>query len=237
MDLINGYKTSKQNSALLKIFSDGFPGNVDISQGLENLLNKNESTISRLLKRWQARKRPVHDEQSINLLCAQEKLDRQWEEVQNQAVSYDGPVQLDSRNWVNKSRDRWIGFDPVSGEYFSDPIKLGVEVQWITYQHLCVVESSSGALNLVQSFTNLIEAGERNRLDNDNWKSLFLMMSEKHLKEAHSSISRFTDNLDGLVGEILNQINSEAEICKLKKCLDENHSKYYREHGHCLGTK
>ena len=147
-------------------------------------MNKNESTILRLLKRWQARKRPVHDEQSINLLCAQEKLERQREEVQNQTVSYDLPVQLDSRNWVNKSRDRWIGFDPVSREYFSDPIKLGVEVQWITYQHLCVVESSSGALNLVQSFTNLVEAGKRNGLDNDNWRTLFLMMSEKHLKEA-----------------------------------------------------
>ena len=168
MDLITGYKTSKQNRALLKIFSDGFPGNTEISQGLENLLNKNESTISRLLKRWQGRKRPVHDEQSINLLCAQEKLERQRDEIHNPAIANDLPVQLDSRNWVNKSRDRWIGFDPVSGEYFSDPIKLGVEVQWITYQHLCVVESSSGALNLVQSFTNLIEAGERNGLCNDN---------------------------------------------------------------------
>ena len=118
MDLINGYKTSKQNSALLKIFTDGFPGNVKILQGLESLLNKNESTISRLLKRWQARKRPVHDEQSINLLCAQERLERQREEVRNQAVLYDGPVQLDSRNWVNKSRDRWFGFDPVSGNTF-----------------------------------------------------------------------------------------------------------------------
>ena len=219
MDLINGYKTSKQNSALLKIFTEGFPGNVQISQGLEGLLNKNESTITRLLKRWQARKRPVHDEQSINLLCAQEKLERHREELRNQAVLYDGPVQLDSRNWVNKSRDRWFGFDPVAGEYFPDPIKLGVEVQWVSYQHLCVVESSSGALNLVQSFTNLVEAGERNGLDDDNWKSLFLMMSEKHLREAHSSISRFTDDLDGLIKEILNQINSEAELCKLRNAL------------------
>ena len=139
--------------------------------------------------------------------------------MRNQAVLYDGPVQLDSRNWVNKSRDRWYGFDPVAGEYFSDPIKLGVEVQWISYQHLCVVESSSGALNLVQSFTNLVEAGERNGLDDDNWKSLFLMMSEKHLREAHSSISMFTDDLDGLINEILNQINSEAELCKLRNAL------------------
>ena len=128
----------------------------------------------------------MHDEQSINLLCAQEALELKRDEVHNQAIAYDLPVQLDSRNWVNKSRDRWIGFDPVSGEYFTDPIKLGVEVQWIAYQHLCVVESSSGALNLVQSFTNLVEAGERNGLANDNWKSLFLMLSEKHLKEAHS---------------------------------------------------
>ena len=186
MDLIHGYKTSKQNSALLNIFTESFPGNVQITQGLEGLLNKNESTITRLLKRWQARKRPIHDEQSINLLNAQEKLERQREELRNEAVSFDGPVQLDSRNWVNKSRDRWYGFDPISGEYFADPIKLGVEVMWVSYQHLCVVESSSGALNLVQSFTNLVEAGERNGLCDDNWKSLFLMMSEKHLREAHS---------------------------------------------------
>ena len=120
MDLINGYKTSKQNSALLKIFTEGFPGNVEISQGLEGLLNKNESTISRLRKRWQTRKRPVHDEQSINLLCAQERLERHREEVRNQAVLYDGPVQLDSRNWVNKSRDRWFGFDKTRGRSAMD---------------------------------------------------------------------------------------------------------------------
>ena len=93
------------------------------------------------------------------------------------------------------------------------------EVQWIDYAHLCVVELSSGALNLVQSFTNLIEQGERNGLCNDNWKSLWLMLSEKHLKDAHSAISRFTDNLDGLVGEILNPINSENEVCKLRNAL------------------
>ena len=76
MEIIAGYKAAKQNSALLKIFSEGFPGNLKVTQGLENLLNKNESTIQRLLKRWQNRKRPVHDEQSINLLCAQEALER-----------------------------------------------------------------------------------------------------------------------------------------------------------------
>ena len=104
MDLITGYKTAKQNTALLKIFSEGFPGNTEITQGLENLLNKNESTIQRLLKRWQNRKRPVHDEQSINLLCAQEALERKREEIQNAATNFDLPVQLDNRNWINKSR-------------------------------------------------------------------------------------------------------------------------------------
>ena len=48
MELIHGYKTSKQNSALLEIFTKSFPGNVQITQGLEQLLNKNESTIARL---------------------------------------------------------------------------------------------------------------------------------------------------------------------------------------------
>ena len=219
MDLIHGYKTSKQNSALLEIFTKSFPGNVQITQGLEQLLNKNESTIARLKKRWQARKKPIHDEQSINLLNAQEKLERQREEVRNEAVSFDSPVQLDSRNWVNKSRDRWFGFDPIGGEYFPDPIKLGIKVVWDSYQHLCVVEANSNALNLEQSFMNLVEAGERNGLCDDNWISLFLMMSEKHLREAHSSISRFTNDLDGLINEILSQINSEAELCKLRNSL------------------
>ena len=177
MEIIAGYKSAKQNTALLKIFSEGFPGNTEITQGLENLLNKNESTIQRLLKRWQNRKRPVHDEQSINLLCAQEALERKRDEIQNQATNFDLPIQLDNRNWINKSRARWFGFDPVAGAYFPDPIKLGTEVQWIDYAHLCVVESSSGALNLVQSFTNLIEQGEKNGLCGDNWKALWLMLS------------------------------------------------------------
>ena len=41
MEIIAGYKSAKQNTALLKIFSEGFPGNTEITQGLENLLNKN----------------------------------------------------------------------------------------------------------------------------------------------------------------------------------------------------
>ena len=131
MEIIAGYKSAKQNTALLKIFSEGFPGNTEITQGLENLLNTNESTIQRLLKRWQNRKRPVHDEQSINLLCAQDALERKRDEIQNQATNFDLPVQLDNRNWINKSRARWFGFDPVAGAYFPDPIKLGTEVQWI----------------------------------------------------------------------------------------------------------
>ena len=66
---------------------------------------------------------------SINLLCAQEALERKRDEIQNQATNFDLPVQFDNQNWVNKSRARWFGFDPVAGEYFTDPIKLGVEVQ------------------------------------------------------------------------------------------------------------
>ena len=68
MEIIAGYKAAKQNTALLKIFSEGFPGNIEVTQGLEN------------------RKRPVHDEQSINLLCAQEALERKREEIQNAAI-------------------------------------------------------------------------------------------------------------------------------------------------------
>ena len=97
MEIIAGYKATKQNNALLKIFSEGFSENQEVTQGLENLLNKNESTIQRLLNRWQQRKRPVHDEQSINLLCAQEALERKREEIQNQAINFDLPVQLDTR--------------------------------------------------------------------------------------------------------------------------------------------
>ena len=82
MEIIAGYKATKQNNALFKHFSEGLPENQEVTQGLKNLLNKNESTIQRLLNRWQQRKRPVHDEQSTNLLCAQEALERKREEIQ-----------------------------------------------------------------------------------------------------------------------------------------------------------
>ena len=146
-------------------------------------------------------------------------MERKRDEIQNQAVNFDLPVQMDTRNQINRGRARWTGFDPTSGSYFPDRIMLGTEVQWQDYSNLCTIESSSGAVNLVQTFPNLVKQGERIGLGQDNWKSLFLMLSEKHLKEAHSAISRFPDNLDGLVNEILQQINIENECCKLRNAL------------------
>ena len=109
MDISAEYKTAKQNTALLKIFSEGFP---------ENQLNMNESTIQRFVNKWNNCKRPVHDAQSIFLLCAQECLERKRDELQNQAVNFGLPVQLDPRNQINKGRSRWTGLDPTSGSNF-----------------------------------------------------------------------------------------------------------------------
>ena len=125
MEIIQNYKAAKQNNALLKIFSEGFPGNLEVTQGLEDLLNKNESTIQRLLSKWNNRKQPVHTAQSIFLLCAQDLQERKRDELLNQAVNY-----ADPRNQVNKGRSKWTGFDPTTVEYFNDPIELGVEVRW-----------------------------------------------------------------------------------------------------------
>ena len=40
MDLITGYKTAKQNTALLKIFSEGFPETQKYRKGLKICLTK-----------------------------------------------------------------------------------------------------------------------------------------------------------------------------------------------------
>ena len=74
MEIIAAYKSSKQNEALLKIFSEGFPEKEEVTKGLEDLVQRKQSIIQRLWKRWESRKRPVHDVESIYLLCAQEAL-------------------------------------------------------------------------------------------------------------------------------------------------------------------
>ena len=141
---------------------------MEVTRDLEDLLNKNSLTDQRLL-----RKRLDHTAQSIFLLCAQDLQERKRDELLNQAVNYDLPVLLDPRNQVNKGRSKWTGFDPTTGEYFKDPIELGVEVielgvevKWDDYQHLRVIQASSGAINLVQTFSNLVDQGLRNGLGN-----------------------------------------------------------------------
>ena len=126
-------------------------------------MNKNEPTIQRLLSKWNNRKRPVHTAQSIFLLCAQDLQERKRDELLNQAVNYDLPVLLDPRNQVNKGRSKWTGFDPTTGEYFKDPIELGVKVRWDDYQHLCIIEASSGAVNLVQTFSDILQLSRPGR--------------------------------------------------------------------------
>ena len=112
-----------------------------------------------------------------------------------QARNFDLPVQLDSKNQINRGESRWTDFDPNLGAFFPDANELGTEIDWGDYSHLCVVESTSKAINLVQTFENLLEAGVHNGLGESNWKTIFLRLSEGHLKTAHSAISRKTDNL------------------------------------------
>ena len=93
MDIIAGYKASKQNAALLKIFSEGFPEKQEVTRGLEDLVNKKQTTIQRFTNRWHGRKRPFHDVQSIYLLNAQETLERKRDEARMQAINFDLPIQ------------------------------------------------------------------------------------------------------------------------------------------------
>ena len=74
MEIIAGYKATKQNAALFKIFSEGFPDNHEVTRGLENLLKKKKDNHPAVEKQVASKTKVWYIMFKANICCVPRKV-------------------------------------------------------------------------------------------------------------------------------------------------------------------
>jgi hypothetical protein len=91
MNILSDIQNKKQNEALLCIFKVGFPENRAVQDGLQELVSKKSSWISKLTVRFTNRIVAVDDQFSITQLNQQFILDQQNDQLRNRVLGAQNP--------------------------------------------------------------------------------------------------------------------------------------------------
>ena len=114
-------------------------------------------------------------------------------------------------NIVIKTRARWVGYNPLSNDYFTEAIELGSEIDWKDYIHLVIEDKQSGAVDLIKTIDNLLTEGVHNGLGESNWMKLWMHFARTHLQLSYPALAKHGNDLNRLVQETCNLVNHEGE--------------------------
>jgi hypothetical protein len=156
MNILSDFQHKKLNEALLRIFKTSFPENHAVQAGLQELVSKKSSWISRLTERFNNRLVSIDNQYTITELNQQFLLDQQHDLLRNRVLGAQNPTQVDPRNWIVKNHKGWKGWNPYINSYFEQNIEYGDVLKFDQFRHLIIQDKESKALNLILTIQNLI---------------------------------------------------------------------------------
>ena len=104
---MSDFQNKKQNEALLRIFETSFPENRAVQDGLQELVSKKSSWISKLTERFTNRLVSVDTQFTITELNQEFLLDQQHDLLRNRVLDAQNPTAVDPRNWIVKNHKGW----------------------------------------------------------------------------------------------------------------------------------
>ena len=197
------------------------PTNVNLRRESEKLGVDKSRFCEKLITQWESRVQPIHDEYSIREMNS-EYLSRIDSHLANDALTNRTTTNLGQRDWIIKNSNAWTGYCAETGSYLEEKIlfegKLNFEE---TYMALCVTEPESGSCNLLWSLQRLISAGSANCLSNDAWVTLFLNYAKKFMPSSYTTLSRYSNNSDRLVRQLISCVNPDLEINRCRATMSQ----------------
>ena len=128
---------------------------------------------------------------------------------------YSGPG-ASERQWVSGTRPM-RGWDPYSNQYMTWPLEYEEVPRYENAKHVVIKESKSGAVDVIQSISNLIEYGEELGFSDKAYEELFLMFTKAELPEALSGITRFNGHVNRIFSALTDLVHGdfESEKCRI----------------------
>ena len=199
-----------------KILADALPEREDIQDELGKLYNNKNQYVKQLQDLWAAKPTPLFTEVDIRRLCSNFYSNR----TENNIVDglLDRPTcEMNEKNWIVKTDERWIGWCAETSQYHDLPIRFDGEIKFERYyEQLIVNDRESGSCNIIWSIRKLIHRGGAACLSDSNWIALWLTFSKKYMASSYPTLARYSDNLEKLFQTMISTINADEEVAKLR---------------------
>ena len=206
---------------VLTLLQDVAPTNQKVKDQLGKISKNRNTFITQLQDIWHARTRPTHSEMDIKTLNTQFYAARDENKI---IADRNGRPQteMNSRDWIIKSADKWLGWDAETSQYLTLPILFEGPLDFKrNFEHLVISDRESGSINLIWTIRKILEKGISMSLSDENWVSCFLELAKIYLPTSYQSLSRYSDDLEGLFGTLVAGVNADHEISKLRTCMSK----------------
>ena len=206
---------------VLNLLQDVAPGNQNIKDQLGKISKNRNTFITQLQEKWQSRTQPTHTEMDIKTMNTQFYAD---EELNKIIAETNGRTQnkMNSRDWIIKGADKWLGWDAENSVYFPLPILFEGTLDFKrNFENLVVSDRESGSINLIWTISKILDKGINMCLSDDNWISCFLHLAKNYLPNNYQALSRYSANLEGLFSTLVSSVNGDHEISKLRTCMSK----------------
>ena len=183
---------------VLTLLQDVAPTNQKVKDQLGKISKNRNTFITQLQDKWQSRTRPTHNEMDIKTLNTQFYAD---EELNKIIADTNGRTQnkMNSRDWIIKGADKWLGWDAETSQYLPLPILFEGPLDFKrNFENLVVSDRESGSINLIWTISKILDKGINMGLSDDNWISCFLHLAKNYLPNNYQALSRYSANLEGL---------------------------------------
>ena len=206
---------------LYEILEEALPGRDDVQAELGKLSNNKNTYVKQLQALWESKPTPLYNEVDIRKLCSSWYSNRAVNDIVDNLLDRD-TCEMNSRDWIVKSEQKWLGWDCELGQYMDLPIRFDGNLQFEKYyEQLVVSDRESGSCNLIWSIRKLIDKGGSVCLSESNWINLWLTFSKKYMSSAYPTLSRYSDNLETLFRTLVANINADEEISKLRSTMSK----------------
>ena len=205
---------------LLTLIGELAPGNKNVQDEISTLSNSKKNFIEKLQTKWKSIKTPNFTELEIREICQSYYENLEHSNEMRMVQGLDRVAIVDSRNWIVKSEQNWFGWDCEKSRYYTEPLLYeGIVNYGKQFDPLIVTNKDSGSLNMIWTLEKFIEKGGQMGLSHDNWCLVWLTLAKHHMQNDFSSLSRYSNDADGLFLQMTLSVNSESEIAKIRSAL------------------
>ena len=206
---------------VLTLLQDIAPTNQRVTEQLGKISKNRNTYITQLQDKWNAREQPTHcemDIKTLNTLFYASKMDNEMIAASNGRPQ----TEMNTRDWVIKSGDKWIGWCAETSQYLDLPILFEGPLDFKrNFEHLVISDKESSSINLIWTIEKILEKGISMSLSNENWIACFLHLAKIYIPTSYQSLSRYSADLEGLFVTLVAGVNADHEISKIRTCMSK----------------